>query len=315
MARAVHMDASKPGQVLRWGLCGFSGDTETDVTKVTCKSCRKRFSTGAGAAKGRARRAKSVDELAQLLAPKAPFPPRMTPSELAVCCRASQGRDVRRCGDCAICVWEREANLWGDVSVSAHNRQLRLAKPEGAPRWPSFKGALRALHEWDLHDRAAQSSSAGILARLQRGAPCDGGASRPDDPMLNAAGEIVLVREACRRAYPEGAHKLSQAERIALLMLRTPGVVDGTKDQRQAQARAVAAPGVEPYEMPTYEALAEATGCTVGDLQALVNNGRYLVAVDLHVRGLIPSPRAGMRRRPADGRRSFTGAEPQGGAT
>jgi len=281
MSRAVHYDASKPGDVGRTGLCGWPFvDTETDLTKVTCKVCRrlKREGKVMPPRRRKAERDATDAELKKVLAPKADPPPRLTAPLWAGSCK---GGEHRKCGECVICDWEREANVWGAREVSAHNREHQLRKPENAPRWPSLAAALVALAEWERHDRVGPSALGGIIARLQRGCDSDGGASRPDDPLLHRAGELVAVRLALELAYPEGAHaSLSQPQRMALLLARTPGVV---------------------AVMPAYDELAERFGVSVGDLQALVRAGRRRAEEELAERGLIPAPRVWARRPEAEG--------------
>lgn len=307
MSRAVHFDASKPGQVLRWGLCGFSGETDTDITKVSCKGCRKRLSKGAGPAKERKARgnpaAGAADELARLLAPKAPPPPRLDAGAWSGCCDASEGSAVRRCGECALCQWEREANLWGSREVSAHNdaKQHRTPKLPGAPRWSSVNKALIAYAEYHAHQRHARSATAGILARIEFGSDTDGGLARPDDPLQRAADDIVAVEQALHAAYPEGAHALPQRARIALLLARTPGVAP-----EQVDAKGVA----QPTALPTYEELAARLALPAGELQALVNTGRERAAWHLFERGLIGRPQE-LRRDARQGRRRMVGVEPE----
>lgn len=277
--RAVHKDATKVGDVGRTALCGYPiVDTETDISRVTCRLCRKLFVAGATEAKKRRETpvaAGSEDaELKQAMQPKAGPPPRLTAPIWAGSCK---GGEHRRCGMCAICDWEREAKLWGSREVSAHNREHRVRKPENAPRWGSMAAALVALAEWERHDRCGPSALGGIISRLQRGDVGDGGASRPDDPMLHRAGELVVVRQALEKAYPLGAHAtLRQGQCMALLLVRTPGVV---------------------VVMPAYEELAAQLGATEGDLRALVRCGKRQVQEDLAERGLIPAPR--IRARPA----------------
>lgn len=276
--RAVHLDKSTAAARYRSALCGMVAvDTEIDLSRVTCKLCLARNRTGVTEPAKRARKgaaqASDDDDLADMLAPKADAPPRLTGPIWAGSCK---GGEYRRCGNCELCLWEREADKWASPEVSAHNREHRLRRPEGSPRWSGLNAALVALAEHEQHERVGPSALGGIIARLERGDVSDGGASRPDDPMLRRAGELVAVRQALERAYPEGGHALlRRGQCMGLLLSRTPGAMPA---------------------MPTYERLSEQLGATVGDLRSLVRCGRKLVRGDLEDRGLIPVA-LGERRR------------------
>jgi len=277
----IHLDASTPGQPRR-AMCGWiEVDTETDASKVTCKSCLSRIASkralpktdrvrGAAALSAEDVQRQLAEAFRATLAPTASAPPRITVQSWAASCK---GGEHRRCGECEICEWEREAQLW--AAVSPWNRQHTLERPEGAPRWSSLSAALVALAEFERHDRHGPSALGGILDRVKRGAMGDGGSARPDDPLLRRAGELVRIRQSIEQAYPEGRHVLPAAKCRALLMLRTPGVV---------------------AEMPTYEALSALFDVPAGELQALVKAGRRQVADDLSARGLIPLERGGQHR-------------------
>jgi hypothetical protein len=281
----IHLDATQPGNVLRKAACGWAGvDVENDISKVTCKSClafvASKRSAGSTPRRAGGQPVSSSDVQAELaaafratLAPCAPAPPAITPALWASSCK---GGEHRRCGECDLCTWERDAQLWS--AVSPWNRRHELARPEGAPRWSSLAAALVAFAEFERHDRCGPSAMGGILDRVQRGAMDAGGVARPDDPLLRRAGELVRVRQALERAYPEGAHALPAAKCRALLLLRTPGVVAGEK------------PGTA-GTMPTYYALSVIMGVNEGELQRLVRAGRKTVGDDLVRRGLIPAPK------------------------
>lgn len=280
--RKVHLDATKPGNTHSVSACGWPYvDTETDLSKVTCVLCLKTV------AKREAKPEKTLvtraemtiglaEAYAQTLAPKADAPPRLTAPLWANTCK---GGEHRRCGDCDICRWEREAERW---EYAAPDRHISTPpkRREGAPRWPSLAAALVALADWERHDRHAKSASAGILARIEFGA-IDGGIVRTGDPLLDAAGELVLVRTVLEHACPEGAHAvLSRSQCMALVLARTPGV--------------------EPV-VPSYEALAERLTATVGALKALVRSVRQRMNEELAERGLIPVPRVPIRRERGSG--------------
>lgn len=263
----VHLDASTPGAAWRTSACGFTFVvTEIDASKITCGLCIRLMNP-----KQAPKDAEIDAHLAAALAPKADAPPRLTAPLWASSCKGGQHR---RCGECELCRWEREAAKWEHAAPDRH-RQLFASRPVGAPRWPSLSAALIALADWERRDRHANSTSAGILARLLVGA-VDGGPMHPGDPMQNAADEIVAVRQALELACPEGAHAvLTRAQCMAITLVRTPGVED---------------------VLPSYEALAQHYHTTAGDLRALVRSIRQRVTAELAARGLIPVPEEKPRR-------------------
>jgi hypothetical protein len=280
----IHLDATQPGNVLRKASCGWAGvSVDSDISKVTCKSCltmvaSKRANVGTSRVSG-VHTSKDADVQAELaaafratLAPCAAAPPRMTAALWASSCK---GGEHRRCGECELCLWEREAQLWS--AVSPWNRRHELERPLDAPRWSSLAAALIAFAEFERHDRCGPSAMGGILDRVQRGAMDSGGMTRPDDPLLKRAGELVRVRQALEHAYPEGRHVLPAAKCRALLLLRTPGVLIGEKGEKA--------------EIPSYYVLSVILGSSEGELQKLVRAGRREVGDELVRRGLIPEPK------------------------
>lgn len=272
----MHLDASEPDQRRR-ARCGWSFvDVETDISKVTCKVCLEMFRAGRTSAVARCGRQAGPSSVAgadlstelaaafsATLAPTAGPPPRVTPQLWAASCR---GAEHRRCGGCELCAWEREASKW--EAVRPWNRTHVERRPESAPRWPSLAAALVALAEWERHDRHGPSAMGGILRRIESGEIGDGGRSRPDDPLMHRAGELVRVRQALERAYPEGGHAgLTAGQCKGLLMARTAGVE---------------------VAVPSYEALSERLGVVEGELKALVRAGRRVLTEELGGRGLIP---------------------------
>lgn len=300
----THLDASTPGSAVRRALCGWLAvDTTTELPGVTCKRCLDLFAPGRkvrGERKASARvagQAEVAGELASAfsatLAPSAGWPPRLTPPLWAASCK---GAELGRCRteDCVLCTWQTEAERWGSDEVSAWNRELRPERPESAPRWTSLSAALLALAEHERHGRHGPSAFGGILRRIEMGEVGDGGQSRPDDPLLRRAGELVRVRQALDAAYPEGVHRLPAAARKAVLLARTPGVIAQVWDEATQAWR---------KGMPTYEELAAELGESVGELQSLVRAGRQAVELELAERGLIPvprKPRAHLDRRVAN---------------
>lgn len=274
----IHLDASTPGQPLRRALCGWLDvTTESDISKVDCKACLSRLAAqrqgptaGRKAGKSEPARADVAAELASAfaatLAPNAGPPPRLTAALWAASCR---GAEHRKCGACCLCEWERDAEMWN--AVSPWNVRSQVAKPDGAPRWPSLAHALVALAEWEAHGRHAKSAIGAILDRCKRGDVGDSERSRPDDPLLRRAGELVRVGQALDLAYPVGGHaKLSAAQCKAVLLLRTPGVVS---------------------PMSSYDELGELLASSEGELRAIVKHGRRVVTDELATRGVIPVPR------------------------
>jgi hypothetical protein len=256
----VHLEVEKkPEWAFNMGLCGWSDiQASADLTKVTCKSCLRLL---------RPKRTKRPETpmrvaLAPLLAPVAAPPPRLTSSMWRDSCKGGQHR---RCGHCELCAWEREAD-W--CANAAHwMKRHTIERPQGAPRWSSLSAALVAFAEFQVHDRCAPSAMGPMLDRVKSGSLGDGGRSRPEDKLLLRAGELVAVRQALERAYPEGAHALPAPVRMQLLLERTPGIRT---------------------PMLSYEELAARERVAVGDVQALVRGGRERVTLDLVERGLIP---------------------------
>jgi hypothetical protein len=275
----VHLNSDKG--LPHTARCGWQWvDMTSDVSIVTCKSCLTALAmarTGATPRSSGKRPASAEDVQAGLraafmatLAPTAPAPPRVTAALWASSCK---GGEHRRCGECELCLWEREAQLW--AAVSPWNKRHEIERALDAPRWSSLSAALLALVEFERHDRSSPSALGGILDRCKRGAAGDTSErTRVDDPLLRRAGELVRVRQALELAYPEGAHVVPAAKCRAILLLRTPGIVG---------------------EMPTFEALAVLFNISVGDLQALVKNGRKRVGDELAARGIIPPQRTVFR--------------------
>lgn len=296
MSAKTHYDAGKPDDVLTTGWCGWIGSPVTeDETQVTCRRCRAMRQTKAEPAPPRAPKIKAEPESAldrtirTLLKPKADAPPRLNVREdesdplSTVWLSSCKGAEGGRCHTCAICLWEKDAARWEYAAPDRFESVHLKADPNAVrPRWSSMSAAFIDLVEFERHNRFAPSATGGLLARIARGADTDGGKSRPDDPMLHKAGELVVLRKALERAYPDGAHVLPAPMCRGLLVIRTPGVM---------------------IKRPTYEELSLELGLTVGDLRALVRSGGAAVELDLFERGLIPKPRMGARgERKEEGR-------------
>jgi hypothetical protein len=254
-------------------LCGWTEvDVEVDVSKVTCRSCLAVLAGG--------RAATTSDffgaALKATLAPSADFPPRMTPILWTASCR---GALEVRCGRCPLCRWEDEAQRWSAVRPWTVEAKVNGVRVPGAPQWPSLRAALVDLAMWERDGRALDSSFGRALVRLKLGnVPSSAPTTADEGRTIRRAVDVVPVRRALERAYPEGAHRLSQEKRVGLLVVRTAGLVT---------------------PVPTYDELAAALGETVGELRALVRKGRALVTADLEDRGLIRVARGSRGRASA----------------
>jgi hypothetical protein len=268
----THLDATQAHHRVRQALCGYTNVTvEIDISKVDCVLCRRLFAAGDKVATKRktsSSRAEIVDALgvavAELLAPKAGAPPRLTPAMWAGSCR---GGEHRRCGECELCLHDREMAKWEHAAPDRYVEQ-RVVPLNGRPRWSSLAAAIVQLVEYERHGRAGPSAAGGILQRIELG-PIDG-IARADDPLMRRGAELVAVRKALEFAYPVGGHAvLTSAQCQTILVCRTPGVL---------------AP------MPSFEVLAMEHGVSEGDVRAVVRHGRDVVTCELAERGLIPWP-------------------------
>jgi hypothetical protein len=301
--RRVHLDATKPNDVGSTGYCGaIVCDTHADLSRVTCRDCRRLMHVGQPPRAPRAKKPKAQNETAldrvirTLLKPKADAPPVLTDRPFEgdnrtvweLSCKGALDGRCSRGNRCDICRWELQAEQFEHADPDRfENGRVKYESPEERPRWNSENTALVAYAEWEQHDRHAPSAIAGILARLERGFDCDGGLARPEDPLQRRAGEVAAVGKALAVAYPTGGHPtLNQRQLIALLLVRTPGVIPVERGEQQAK-------------LPDYDDLSVRLAVPPGELQALVNTGRARVAADLFGRGLIPRPKE--RRRDAPG--------------
>lgn len=273
----VHLDARKAGDPLRMGVCGMmDAETTGDASRVTCKLC---LASIRGANRERSggrstdRSAPSAEELPKaleaFLLAKAPAPPRLTVQLWAQSCKGGQNG---RCRSCDLCAWHSIADQMHHIAP--YYDAPRSLRPIGRPRWPTLTAALVALAEWLGHEWVGPSALGAVLDRAKRGDAGGGGSGsqRGDDALMVRAEEMVPVRRALEKAYPEGQHPvLSQAQCMRVLMMRTEGVL---------------------VAVASYEHIAFELGVTIGDLKALVRCGRNIVTVELAARGLIPMPRA-----------------------
>jgi hypothetical protein len=295
----IHLDASTPGHALRRAYCGYLNvPTEVEMALVTCGLCVKRLRQSTSEKK----RPKAIGEVefrgelvsafAQATAyPTADAPPRLSPAEWSQVCSSTDGEPLAvpmygtqddddaydaRCKQCDVCKHEDSMVRWEYAAPSRHD--VTRSEPDRAlPRWRTLNAALVDLANYEAHDRAAPSATGFMLARAERGdLNTDSGQSRPDDPQMRRADDIVHVRQALEAAYDDGAHRLlTAAQCMAVLMSRTPG------------ATAPKSPK-EPAEMPTYEALADRLSVSVGELKAVVRHGRLRVTEELTKRGMLP---------------------------
>lgn len=242
MKRAVHLAGERGASRCGWLFVSV----ESDVSRVTCKACLKLLVTGMRLPEA---------------SPTAGAPPKLTPALWAASCRGGE----QRCGTCDLCTWEKSANLWAGVSPWEKRHGLERLE---APRWPSVGAALADLVEWERTGRARPSSLGGMLRRIESGDI----SRRPagEGLLLGKAGELVAVRQALEEAYPQGAHRLAQGVRMALLCVRLSS--EGS--------------------CPTYAELTLELGEPEGELKALVRHGRLVVGQRLADRGLVPAQRA-----------------------
>jgi hypothetical protein len=285
-----HLDASIPGQPLRRAYCGlFSESTETDLTKVDCAMCLRRLRSESGEAKRRPAKAITGAELNNdvatgvraILAPMAGPPPRLDHLTWTQVCKV----DDHRCKNCVVCEHEVQMAIYAHAAPHRYDARHTVLRHDRGPRWGSLNAAIVAYADYEAHDRAAPSATGFMLARAERGDQSDGGKSRPDDPQMARADDIVHVRQALEVAYPEGAHAMLTSQQCVMVLLaRTPGATAALVGRKK--------PEDEPAPDATYEELSERLTVTVGDLKALVKEGRRRMTIELAARGLIPEPRA-----------------------
>jgi hypothetical protein len=154
----IHLDASEPGRPRR-ALCGWLYvDTTADVSSVTCKACLTALQ------RGRPRAENPDVQLIAALAPTAGPPPRLTPQLWAASCR---GGELRRCGACELCAWERQVAIWAHAAPWTERAEQAT---EGRPRWANANAALLAYAAWLANEGGyASSALGGLLDRLKRG--------------------------------------------------------------------------------------------------------------------------------------------------
>lgn len=299
----MHLDATRAAGDLHTSLCGFVGvQTTSDASRATCRACLARLRRGARAPASRRVLTGAPHEAALLtelhlavaeapsLAPSAGPPPRLSPAVWQASCR---GGEHRHCGECALCLWERDARMWSHVAP--WTRELRPERSADAPRWPSLDTALLALVEHERTGRTRSSMLGGLLERMARG---DVGGERDPRKVVErtivVATDVVDVQRALERAYAAGSPPLSPADCARVLLERTPSALAG---------------------VTTYEALAARYGVSEGLLRSVVKHGRAVITEDLVGRGLIPAPR--VRARPhaaatSSAWRAVDAAQPEG---
>lgn len=206
--------------------------------------------------------------------PKAPPPPRLTAETWPQTCIK---RDVR-CGGCALCAWEMEAERWHQYAETYQADPVRFGVPaEQRFLFRSLSHALQALAEWERHDRWSPSAMGPLMDRLEQGATHGQAGTNyrrdREDPFLRRATDVVEVRRAVAEAYGGNPWGIGDAECVIMLMAR----VGGDRDV-----------------LPTYEALAERHKLPAGTCRNLVRYGRRRIAVELAARGVIPMPGKGL---------------------
>ncbi len=291
----MHFDATQSSDVLRSSLCGFVGvQTTTDVTRASCRLCLARLRGGSRRAITRSLRdAASLADLAaelhldlasaQTTAPRASAPPRLTCPTWSSSCK---GGEHRRCGECDLCLWERDAELW--YAVAPWNREHRAPVNDNAPRFKTVEQALGALIEHE-RSRVAPSSLGRQLARLADGiheAPARGG-RRFDSAFVRDADDLVHVERAVERAFVGGAEGLTETACTEVLFARLAGV--------------------QGESMP-WAALVERYAVDEAGLRRVVVLGRRNIRNELVERGLLRVPmgrrttraQAGVMRAPDD---------------
>ncbi|HEX5660652.1 MAG TPA: hypothetical protein VFX59_25845 [Polyangiales bacterium] len=279
----MHFDATQSSSVLRSSLCGFVGvATTTDASLASCRLCLARLRGASRKAITRSlREAASLAELAAELhlelenplthAPCASPPPRLTCTTWATSCK---GGEHRRCGECDLCLWERDAELW--YAVSPWNRTpSEPVADDSKARFRSVVQALVALVEHE-NRRMVPSALGRQLVRLAEGvhaAPARGG-RRIDPQLVRDADDLVHVARAVDHAYGAGAEGLEADDCKQVLLARLVGV----------QGEAVPwVKLIERYAVP------EAA------LRRVVRHGRRMVEGELVERGLL---RVSLHRRP-----------------
>jgi hypothetical protein len=287
----LHMDAaaSSDGPLHR-SLCGFVAvKTTSDPTAATCRLCLARLRSGDVAAQPTrlpspllhaittgelaAELHVAVGAVAASLAPSAGAPPRLTAEQWASSCK---GGEHRRCGECELCLWERDAQIWAHVAPYYDEQSDQCG--EGARRWSTLDKALRSVAEWRAHgrDAAALRSATGVmLERLKRGESATMGTHgvAPREPKAIAASADLLDVE---RAVQIGARELGP-------------------DALPAVAAMYARATSDAATRPSFASLAIETGLTEPALRAAVSRLRARVTDDLCARGLLTVPRARMR--------------------
>lgn len=275
----VHLDAREAGDVVARALCGWIAvETDADISRVTCARCIAKHTRGMVTGRELGTLAASLGDglrsvssaVEHLFGKTAGPPPRMDAAAWSASCKGAP--DHVRCGNCPLCVWEREAERWLDTR--RWDVEHVTGPRDGVPRWSSLVSALRALLAYGQHDRNAPSAFGAVLDRCRRGDMMGGGNdSKGEDPLMRRAGDVMPVWLAVERAFPERWHGvLTSTACVSVFLLRTRGLIEG--------------------EMPSYEALAVEHGISIGDLKSIVKRGRSFVTVELAARGLIPMPRA-----------------------
>lgn len=276
MKRArVHIDDTQAGQPMRVALCGWlSVETTESIDLVTCRSCL-------AVARGERPKPRTNTDtrtfldfpafvrdlhLALPLEPKAGSPPVLDARTWSGTCK---GAEHRRCGECVLCLHEREIDKWHHASP--WNKEHHIARDANATRWGSLDSALRAYVQHEQTGRDLQSSLGGVLARAARH---DVGRTARNSEHLSREFDrgldVVPVALALERAYAGGHAGLASSDCIRILLERTDGILPART---------------------TYEELYHRYHIGPDSLKGLVMLGRRKMTEELAARGVIPPPR------------------------
>lgn len=284
---AVHLDATKVGDVGRTGLCGMIVvQTESDVSRVTCKMCLKRWraqaqepaNENAKHSAKQERRTLSAAKLVEavvaafrsIFAAKAPSPPRLDGPAWGNTCKGGEQRKCSNSSRCSICEWEEQAKVAHGISPWDDRR----SEPKKGEGWKSLVAALEDYKNYIAHDRSQPSAQGGISARLASGAVGEQQNTRDMDRVMKWYMRVHPVEVALRAAFVDGGSKLTPGQSVAALLACT-GSCPARKD------------GTAPTMDERYEEQARVHGIFVGELRAVVKHGRDEVEEYLLSRKLI----------------------------
>lgn len=265
------------------------------------------------------------------LEPKAPVPPHLVPladddqgGRVAVWRDTCKGAVDYRCGNCALCEWEKKANRW--AAVAPWYQPPKLAKPAGAPKWSNIHVALRALAELELYGRTAKSAVGEILENARRGAirwrkkGTTYRRNREDRTMAQAVEAAQVdraVTSACEREYDYGAPnteisrvrfpnwtlkgteirnglKLTEKEKNVVALIEQMVALWPEREEGiptpEIKALLLACTDGVLERVPTFPDLESAMEMPAGLCREIVRYTRKHATIELAARGLIPMP-------------------------